>query len=86
MSSRSQPSKKRKTRSGCSGIELAGALHALQAFRDKLKVHEAVEPDDRQVEDVGAEIEIDDTELARFDGIIEWMKSETLTAEKVCPV
>ena len=85
MSSHSQLSKKRKTRTDYGDTEPTGALHALQAIRDKLKVHGAVDPDNCQAEDAGATINVDDTELAQFDGVIEWMKSKTLTAE-VCPV
>jgi hypothetical protein len=79
-------SKKRKTRSGCSGIELASAFHVLQKFRDKIKTEDVqvVEPDNSHLESVELEMEIDKDALAQLDGLLEWMDSKIKTAKKVC--
>jgi len=69
-------SKKRKTRSGCSGIELASTFHVLQKFRDKIKTEDLVEPDDSNLESVELDMEIDKDALAQLDGLLEWMDSK----------
>jgi hypothetical protein len=78
-------SKKRKTRSGCSGIELSSAFHVLQKFRDKIKTEDLVEPDDSNLENIGLEMEIDEDALAQLDGLLEWMDSKIKSTKKVCP-
>jgi hypothetical protein len=74
-------SKKRKTRSGCNGIELISAFHVLQKFRDKIKT-EDVELDDSNLENF--ELVIEDDTLAQLDGLIEWMDSKIQSTKKVC--
>ena len=81
-------SKKRKTRSCCSGIELASAFHVLQKFRDKIKTEDLVEPyrpDDHNVESAELDMEIDMDALAQLDGLLEWMDSKIKSTKKVCP-
>jgi NH3-dependent NAD+ synthetase len=78
-------SKKRKTRSGCSGIELASAFHVLQKFRDKIKTEDLVEPDDSNLESVELDMEIDEDALAQLDSLLEWMDSKIKSTKKVCP-
>ncbi|KAK2460199.1 hypothetical protein APHAL10511_007790 [Amanita phalloides] len=75
-------SKKRKTRSGCSGIELASAFHVLQKFRDKIKTEDVVEPDDSNLESVELDMEIDKDALAQLDGLLEWMDSKITSTKK----
>ena len=78
-------SKKRKTRSGCSGIELSSAFHVLQKFRDKIKTEDLVEPDDSNLESVELDMEIDKDALAQLNGLLEWMDSKIKSTQKVCP-
>ena len=79
-------SKKRKTRTGCSGIELASAFHVLQKFRDKIKTEDLVEPDDSNLESVELDMEIVDKDaLGQVDGLLEWMDSKIKNTKKVCP-
>jgi hypothetical protein len=79
-------SKKRKTRTGCSGIELASAFHVLQKFRDKIKTEDLVEPDDSNLESVELDMEIVDKDaLGQVDGLLEWMDSKIKSTKKVCP-
>lgn len=73
-------SKKRKTRSGCSGIELASAFHVLQRFRDKFT--EDLGPDDSNLESVELDMEIDADALAQLDGILQWMNSKIKSTKK----
>jgi hypothetical protein len=77
--------KKRKTRSGCSGIELISAFHVLQKFRDKIQTQGVVEPDDSNLESVELEMEIDKDALAQLDGHLEWMDSKIKSTKKVRP-
>ena len=79
-------SKKRKTRSGCSGIELTSAFRVLQKFRDKIKTEDVVESDDCDPESVELEMEIDKDALAQLDGLLEWMDSKIKSTRKVCPL
>jgi len=74
-------SKKRKTRSGCSGIELASAFHVLQKFRDKIKTEDLVEPDDSNLE-IELDMEIDKDALAQLNGLLEWMDSKIKSTKK----
>lgn len=60
-------SKKRKTRSSCSGIELASAFHALQKFRHT--VTEDFGPDNTNLESIELDTEIDEDALAQLDGL-----------------
>jgi hypothetical protein len=78
-------SKKRKTRSSCSRIELASAFHVLQEFRDKIKTEDLVEPDDSNLESVEPDMEIDKDALGQLDGLFEWMDSKIKSTKKVCP-
>jgi len=78
-------SKRRKTRSGCSGIELASAFHVLQKFRDKIKTEDLFDPDDNNLEGVELDIEIDKDVLAQLDDILQWMDSKIRTAKEVGP-
>ena len=79
-------SKKRKTRTGCSGIELASAFHVLQKFRDKIKTEDLVEPDDSNLESGELDMEIVDKDaLGQVDGLLEWMDSKIKSTKKVCP-
>jgi len=78
-------SKKRKTRSGCSGIELASAFHRLQKFRDKTKTEDLVEPDGSNLESVELDMEIDKDALAQLDGLLEWMDSKIKKATRSRP-
>jgi hypothetical protein len=75
-------SKKRKTRSGCSGIELSSAFHVLQKFRDKIKNEDLVEPDDSNLENIELDMEIDEDALAQLDGLLEWMDSKIKKVRK----
>jgi len=77
-------SEKRKTRSCCSGIELASAFHVLQKFRDKITTEDVVEPDDSNPESIEVEMEIDKDALAQLDGLLEWMDSKIKSTKKVC--
>ncbi|KAF8966664.1 hypothetical protein BDZ97DRAFT_1807396 [Flammula alnicola] len=76
-------SRRRKTRSGCSGIELALAFHVLQKFRDKIKTEDLLEPDDSNLESVELDMEIDKDALARLDGILQWMDSKIKSTKKL---
>jgi hypothetical protein len=76
-------SKKRKTR--CSGIELVSAFHVLQRFREKIKTEDLVEPDDRNLESVELDMEVDKDALAQLDGLLEWMNFKIKGTKKVCP-
>lgn len=76
-------SKRRKTRSGCSGIELVSAFHVLQKFRDTIKTEDLFDPDDNNLESVEVDIEIDKDALAQLDDILQWMNSKINTAKKV---
>ena len=79
-------SKKRKTRTGCSGIELASAFHVLQKFRDKIKTEDLVEPDDSNLSSGELNMEIVDKDaLGQVDGLLEWMDSKIKSTKKVCP-
>jgi hypothetical protein len=80
-------SKKRKTPSGCSGVELTSAFHVLQKFRDTIKTEDVIEPDNRNVESVEleSEMEIDSGALGQLDGLLEWMDSKIKSTKKVCP-
>lgn len=76
-------SKKRKTR--CSGIELVSAFHVLQRFRENIKTEDLVEPDDRNLESVELDMEVDKDALAQLDGLLEWMNFKIKGTKKVCP-
>lgn len=76
-------SKKRKTRSGCSGIELISAFHVLQRFRDKIKT-EDVELDDTNLESSEVDMEIDKDTLTQLDELLGWMDSKIQSTKKVC--
>ena len=78
-------SKKRKNRSGCSGIELSSSFHVLQKFRDKIKTEDLVEPDDSNLENIELDMEIDEDALAQLGGLLEWMESKIKSTKKVCP-
>ena len=69
-------SKKRKTRSGCSGIELISAFHVLQKFRGTITTEDVVEPNDK------LEMEIDEDALAQLDCLLEWMASKIKSTKK----
>lgn len=77
-------SKKRKTRSGCSGIELISVFHVLQKFRDNIKTEDVVELDDSYLESFELEMEIDKDALAQLDGLLGWMDSKIQSTKKVC--
>ena len=78
-------SKKRKIRSGCSGIELTSAFHVLQKFRDKINTEDLVEPDDSNLESVELDMEIDKDAIAQLDGLLKWMNSKITSTKKVRP-
>ena len=73
-------SKRRKTRSGCSGIELISAFHVLQKFRDTIKTEDVV---DSNFESVELEMEIDRDALEQLDCLLEWMDSKIKSTKKV---
>ena len=76
-------SKKRKTRSGCSGIELSSAFLILQKFRNTITTetdNDILESDDNPELDV----EIDQDALAQLDGLLQWMNSKIKSTTKVC--
>ena len=73
-------SKKRKTRSGCSGVELISAFSVLQKFRDEIKTE--VELDDSNLEGFDLEMEVDNYALAQLDGLLEWMDSKIQSTKK----
>lgn len=81
-------SKKRKTRSGCSGIELASVFHVLQKFRSTIttitdsKDHN-VSLDNTDLESIELDTEIDEDALAQLDGLLQWMDSKIKSATKV---
>jgi hypothetical protein len=75
-------SKKRKTRSGCSGIELSSAFLTLQKFRDTITTTE-VNPDEDSPES-GLDTEIDQDALTQLDGLLQWMDSKIKYTAKVC--
>jgi hypothetical protein len=82
-------SKKRKTRSCCSGIELASAFHVLQKFRDTIKAEDLFDPNDsnlqQNLQSVERDVEVDEDALAKPDGILQWMDSKIKSATKVGP-
>jgi hypothetical protein len=69
-------SKKCKTRSGCSGIELISAFHVLQKFRDKIKTDSEDVIDESDLESSELEMEVDNDALVQLDGLLEWMDSK----------
>lgn len=81
-----RPSKKRKTRSGCTGMELFTALQVLQKFRSTVKTEDLVQVDNGNLERTGnpeVEIEIEIDVLAQLDGLIKWMNSKIKTTKEV---
>jgi hypothetical protein len=79
-------SKKRKTRSGCSGIELSSAFLVLQKFRDTITT--VTESDNDILENVDnseldVEMMIDQDALAQLDGLLQWMNSKIKSTTKV---
>lgn len=78
-------SKRRKTRSGCSGIELVSAFHVLQNFRDKIKTEDLFDPDDNNLDSVELEVEIDKDALTQLDDVLQWMDLKIKAAKKVSP-
>ena len=79
----SEDPRRRKTRSGCSGVELISAFHVLQKFRDKIKT-EDVELDDSNLESIELEMEVDNDAFTKLDGLLEWMDSKIKSKKKVC--
>jgi len=77
-------SKKRKTRSGCSRVELISALRPQPStsFRILGIKTEDVELDDSNPESF-EEMEVDNDALAQLDGLLEWMDSKTESRYKV---
>ena len=83
-----RPSKKRKTRSGCTGIELFSTFRVLQNFRNTIQTEDLVELDNGNLESKDnpeIDIEVDKGALAQLDGLIEWMASKVKSTKKVCP-
>lgn len=65
-------SKKRKTRSGCSGIELSSTFLVLQKFRDTITT--VTESDNDILENIGnpeLDIEMDQEVLTQLDGLLQ---------------
>jgi len=76
-------SKKRKTRSGCSGIELSSAFLVLQKFRDTITTE--TEPDNDILEGIDNPelyVEIDQDALLQLDGLLQWMNSKIKSTNK----
>ena len=77
-------SKKRKTRSGCSGTELSSAFLVLQKFRDTITT--VTESDSEVFENVDSpelDIEMDQDALAQLDSLLQWMNSKVKSTIKV---
>ena len=77
-------SKKRKTRSGCSGIELSSAFLVLQKFRDTITtVTESDSDIPENVDNPKLDVDIDQDALAQLDGLLQWMDSKIKSTTKV---
>lgn len=74
--------KKRKTRSGCTGIELTSAFLVLQRFRETITTPE--------LDDEGSELEVEidptteEDALSQLDNLLQWMESKMKSSTKVC--
>ena len=77
-------SKKRKTQSGCSGIELSSAFLVLQKFRDTFTTVTESDSDILEnVENPELDVEMDQDALAQLDGLLQWMNSKIKFTTKV---
>lgn len=74
--------KKRKARSGCTGIELTSAFLVLQSFRETITTPE--------LDDEGSELEVEidptteEDALSQLDNLLQWMESKMKSSTKVC--
>jgi len=79
-------SKKRKTRSGCSGIELSSAFLVLQKFRDTITTVTESDNDINILENVDnpeLDVEMDQDALVQLDGLLRWMNSKIKSITEV---
>lgn len=77
------PSKKRKTRSGCSGSELSTAFVVLSKFRDSITTQPGPDNGNQIANDAGLDIEVEEDRLAQLNGLIQWMDSKLKSQTKV---
>lgn len=76
-----RPTNKRKTRSGCDGIELAAAFKVLKNFREHINTDEVEE--ESTSEEGSADVEVDTVALTQIDGLLKWMEHK-MQLEVVC--
>ncbi|KAF5346079.1 hypothetical protein D9756_010837 [Leucocoprinus leucothites] len=78
-----QASKKRKTRSSCSRIELSSAFLVLQRFKDTITTQtETGGGSFQSVDNDELDVEVDRDTLAQLNGLLQWMDSKIKSTTK----
>ncbi|KAF8630304.1 hypothetical protein AX17_005440 [Amanita inopinata Kibby_2008] len=78
-----RPSKKRKTRSGCNGLELSSAFVVLSKFRDSITTQPGLDNDSHVANDTELDVEVEEDALAQLNGLLQWMDSKLKSTVKL---